>query len=59
MKNIRFDPGTHINEFMNCAYEKWKFDVDPEAKKHGNHKPYHGTGTEAFRGPKLKARKEE
>lgn len=33
--------------------------MDPEAKKHGNHKPYQGTGTEAFRGPKLKARKEE
>ena len=37
MKNIRFAPGTHINEFLNCAYEKWDFDMDPEAKKHGNH----------------------
>ena len=59
MKNIRFAPGLHINEFINCAYEKWGLDVDQEAKKHGNHKPYQGTGTEAFRGPKLKARKEE
>ena len=59
MKNIRNYPGQHISEFVYSAYEKWKFDVDPEAKKHGNHKPYQGTGTEAFRGPKLKARKEE
>ena len=59
MKYIRNYPGQHISEFVYSAYETWKFDVDPEAKKHGNHKPYQGTGTEAFRGPKLKARKEE
>ena len=59
MKYIRNYPGQHISEFVTCAYDIWKFDIDPEAKKHGKHKPYQGTGTEAFRGPKLKARKEE
>ena len=59
MKYIRNYPGQHISDFVSYAYDIWKFDIDPEAKKHGKHKPYQGTGTEAFRGPKLKARKEE
>ena len=50
--------GTNIYEFVNCVLPKWEYDMDPIAVKQGHHKPYQGTGIEAFRGPKLKARKD-